>query len=41
MMNGMHITRFGEYRDDDTEELQADRHKKKKEKQQTSYGNLK
>lgn len=41
MMNGMHITRFGEYRDDDTEELQADRHKKEKEKQQTSYGNFK
>ncbi len=35
MMNGMHITRFGEYRDDDTEEYkQTGTRKKKKNSKQ-------
>ena len=35
MMNGMHITRFGEYRDDDTEEYkQTGTRKRKKNSKQ-------
>ena len=36
MMNGMHITRFGEYRDDDTEKYkQTGTRKRKKNSKQT------